>query len=93
MRGPHTAMKSSPSLPQLEKALAQKRKNPTQPKNKVKFFKKKKLKKKKKKDLEQSNKQIFKKKKKTKGILETQHRNALVETSLSVQSSLKQKLL
>ena len=31
MRGPRTAMKSGPRLPQLEKALAQKR-TPTQPK-------------------------------------------------------------
>ena len=31
VRGPRTAMKSGPRLPQLEKALAQKNEDPTQP--------------------------------------------------------------
>ena len=34
VRGPRAAMKSGPRLLQLEKALAQKRRHPTQPKNK-----------------------------------------------------------
>ena len=38
MRGPRTAMKSGPRLPQLEKALAR-NEDPTQPKIKKKFFK------------------------------------------------------
>ena len=41
VRGPHTAMKSGPRLPQLEKALAQKRRPNTAKINK--FIKKKKL--------------------------------------------------
>ena len=32
VRGPRTAMKSGPRLPQLQKALAQKKEDPTQPK-------------------------------------------------------------
>ena len=35
VRGPRIAMKSGPRLPQLEKALAQKRSHPTQPKIKL----------------------------------------------------------
>ena len=42
VRGPHTTMKSGPRLPQLEKALAQKRR-PNTPKNKRNKFKKKKI--------------------------------------------------
>ena len=41
MRGPRTAMKSGPRFPQLEKALAQKRR-PTQPKIIINNLKKKK---------------------------------------------------
>ena len=44
MRGPRTAMKSGPRLPQLEKALAQKRRPNTAKINKL-IFKKKKIKK------------------------------------------------
>ena len=40
MRGPRTTMKSGPQLPQLEKALAQKRR-PNTAKNKLINFKKK----------------------------------------------------
>ena len=40
VRGPHTAMKSGPHLPQLEKALSQKRR-PNTAKNKLKKEKKK----------------------------------------------------
>ena len=39
VRGPHTAVKSGPRSPQLEKALAQKRR-PNTAKNKNKFLKK-----------------------------------------------------
>ena len=46
MRGPRTAMKSGPHLPQLEKALAQKRR-PNTAKNKINKLKKKIFKKKK----------------------------------------------
>ena len=43
VRGPRTAMKSGPRLPQLEKALAQKRRpNTAKNKNKINKFKKKK---------------------------------------------------
>ena len=41
MRGPRTAMKSGPLLPQLEKALAQKRRPNTPINNKLINFKKK----------------------------------------------------
>ena len=57
MRGPHTAMRSGPRLPQLEKAFAQKRRPNTAKINKYinKYFKKKKkfgnIKKKKKKPI------------------------------------------
>ena len=43
VRGPRTAMKSGPRLPQLEKALAQKQRPNTAKNNKInKFFKKRK---------------------------------------------------
>ena len=42
VRGPHTAMKTGPRLPQLEKALAHKRRpNTAKNKNKINKFKKK----------------------------------------------------